>query len=108
MSPDQALVVNALTVDFEDWYHGLTRTNPRPEQWDNLPARIEASTPLILDLLDEVGVHATFFILGDVARRQPQIIRRIADKGHELASHGYSHRPVHQLTPAEFRHDLSE
>ena len=108
MLPEQNGVVNALTVDFEDWYHGLTRTNPRPEQWDHLPARIEASAAMLLDLLSESGVHATFFILGDVARRQPQIIRRIAEQGHELASHGFSHRPVHRLTPEEFRRDLDE
>jgi polysaccharide deacetylase family protein (PEP-CTERM system associated) len=86
----------------------LTRTNPRPEQWDRLPARIEASASLLLDLLAEVGIHATFFILGDVARRQPQIVRRIAEMGHELASHGFSHRPVHHLTPDEFRRDLDK
>jgi polysaccharide deacetylase family protein (PEP-CTERM system associated) len=108
MSPDKNGVVNALTVDFEDWYHGLTRTNPKPEQWDHLPARIEASASMLLDLLSEAGVQATFFILGDVARRQPHIIRRIAEQGHELASHGFSHRPVYKLSPEEFRRDLDE
>jgi polysaccharide deacetylase family protein (PEP-CTERM system associated) len=108
MSPDQNGVVNALTIDFEDWYHGLTRTNPRPEQWDQLPARIEESAAMLLELLSEARVKATFFILGDVARRQPQIIRRIAEMGHELGSHGFSHRPVHQLNPQEFRRDLDE
>lgn len=108
MSPEPNDVVNALTVDFEDWYHGLTCTNPLPEQWDHLPARIEASSSLLLDILSELEVQATFFVLGDVARRQPRIIRRIAEMGHELASHGFSHRPVHHLTPAEFLHDLDE
>jgi polysaccharide deacetylase family protein (PEP-CTERM system associated) len=108
MSPEQNGVINALTVDFEDWYHGLTRTNPHPEQWDYMPARIEASASLLLDLLAEARVHATFFILGDVAHRHPKIVRRVAEMGHELASHGFSHRPVHHLTPDEFRRDLDD
>ena len=108
MSLESNGIVNALTVDFEDWYQGLTRTNPHPEQWDHLPARIEASTQLLLAILSEAGIHATFFILGDLARRKPHIIRRIAESGHELASHGFLHRPVHRLTPDEFRLDLEE
>ncbi len=106
MSPENNRILNALTVDFEDWYHGLTRTNPHPERWDDLRSRIEVTASLLLDLLAEIDLHATFFILGDVAQRFPQLIRRISEMGHELASHGFSHRPVYLLTPEEFRRDL--
>jgi len=99
-------ILNALTVDFEDWYHGLTRTMFRPDLWSSLPRRIDETAEFLLNLLAEVGVHATFFVLGDLARQSPQIIRQISASGHELGSHGYSHRRLFQLTPDEFRQDL--
>ena len=99
-------MLNALTIDLEDWYHGLTRTMHTPERWPSLTPRAEESTAHLLDLLAEEGVHATFFVLGDLARQSPALVRRIAEAGHELGSHGYSHRPIRGLTPAEFREEL--
>jgi polysaccharide deacetylase family protein (PEP-CTERM system associated) len=100
--------LNALTVDLEDWYHGLTRTMFKPQLWPSLPRRAEETTAQLLDILAEVGVRATFFVLGDLARQSPALIRRIAEDGHELSSHGFSHRRIHELTPAEFRTELDE
>ena len=99
---------HALTIDLEDWYHGLTRTNVKPQDWPHLVRRAQESTPLLLDILDEADVHATFFVLGDLVRENPSLIKRIAQKGHELGCHGYSHRPVHSLTPATFRQELDK
>jgi polysaccharide deacetylase family protein (PEP-CTERM system associated) len=112
MLPDLPLsrseqMVNALTVDLEDWYHGLTRTMNRPDLWSSLPKRATESTAILLDLLAEAGVRATFFILGDLAKQSPEIIRSIVENGHELGSHGYSHRRISQLTPKQFREDLA-
>lgn len=106
MSPEVARVTNALTVDLEDWYHGLTRTMRSPGLWSSLTQRSEISTALLLDLLAEASVKATFFVLGDLAEKSPVLIRRIADAGHELGSHGYTHRLIHTLTPDQFREEL--
>ncbi len=97
---------HALTVDLEDWYHGLTSTNARPETWPSLSSRTEQTVELLLDLFAANQLHATFFVLGDLAQKCPGVIRRIAEAGHELGSHGFSHRPVHQLKPSEFKAEL--
>jgi polysaccharide deacetylase family protein (PEP-CTERM system associated) len=104
--PPRAL--NALTIDCEEWYHGLTRTNIQPESWPTMTSRAEPSVGKLLDILDEAGVRATFFILGDLARQFPSLVKRIANAGHELGSHGYAHRPVHRLTPDSFLKDLDQ
>ena len=99
---------NALSVDVEDWFqvgafeHVIDRSD-----WESLPRRVEANTDAVLALFDEAGVKATFFTLGWVAERHPALIRRIADAGHEIASHGYDHKRVFTLTEAEFRADLA-
>jgi polysaccharide deacetylase family protein (PEP-CTERM system associated) len=100
-------VVNALTFDIEDYFQvsAFDRVVPR-SRWDSLETRVCASTDRVLSVLDDSDVKATFFILGWVADRFPALVRRIADGGHELASHGYGHRLVYELTPAEFREDL--
>ncbi len=98
---------NGLSVDVEDWFQvqafaGLID----PASWDTLPCRVEANMDRLLQAFDTAGVHATFFTLGWVAERYPQIVRRIVEEGHELASHGHGHQLVHLLTPAEFRADV--
>ena len=100
-------VVNALTVDLEDWYHGLTRTMFRPRLWPSLQSRAQETIPYLLDLLAENKVQATFFVLGHLADQIPSLIKRIVNAGHELGSHGYSHQRLFGLTPTEFRDDLS-
>lgn len=75
------------------------------DSWDSYPSRVERNTRIILDLLDEAEVTATFFVLGWVAQRHGELIREIADRGHEIACHSFWHRLVFQLTPEEFEAD---
>jgi polysaccharide deacetylase family protein (PEP-CTERM system associated) len=100
-------IVNLLTVDVEDYFHvsALAGVVPRA-RWDDFEGRVEAATSRLLDVFAGADAHATFFVLGWVAKRHPDLLRRIASAGHELASHSYSHRLVYEMTPDEFRHDL--
>jgi len=100
-------IINALTIDVEDYFQVsafegcVTR-----EQWDSYPLRVELNTSHILDILDEFGVKATFFVLGWVAERKPALVKEIARRGHEVASHGYGHQRVCNQTQQEFRDDV--
>jgi polysaccharide deacetylase family protein (PEP-CTERM system associated) len=94
---------NAFTVDLEDWYQGLEIP---PEDWGGFADRLEVGTEVLLELLAEAGVRATFFVLGHAARQHPALIRRIHGAGHEIGTHGYSHRFVYELGPEEFARDL--
>ncbi|HNB89246.1 MAG TPA: polysaccharide deacetylase family protein, partial [Plasticicumulans sp.] len=99
--------VNAMTVDVEDWFQ-VSALTPwvRREDWETLPRRVGANTHRVLDLFAGAGVRATFFTLGWVAERHPELVRRIVAEGHELASHGWQHvRVIHQ-SPEEFRADV--
>ena len=97
-----------LTVALEDYYHvGAFNRVIQRGQWYRFERRIEASTLRTLDLLDEFQSRATFFVLGWVADTMPELIRVVAERGHEIASKGYYHRNIRQLTPAEFRDDLA-
>jgi len=100
-------ISNAMTVDVEDYFQvsAFESTIDR-QQWDVLPQRVEQNTHRILDLFDQHQVKATFFTLGWVAERYPQLVRRIVASGHELASHGYQHIRVTEQTPEQFRQDL--
>ena len=101
------MVLNALSVDVEDWFHvgAFERTISR-SSWDGLTHRVERNTDAVLALFAEAGVSATFFTLGWVAERYPALMRRIAEAGHEVASHGYDHARVFTLSPEAFRTDL--
>ncbi|MCK0531728.1 XrtA system polysaccharide deacetylase [Sphingobium agri] len=101
------MVLNALSVDVEDWFHvgAFERTISR-SSWDGLTHRVERNTDAVLALFAEAGVSATFFTLGWVAERYPALMRRIAEAGHEVASHGYDHARVFTLSPEAFRADL--
>ena len=100
-------MLNALSVDVEDWFQvGAFETVIARDTWDALPQRVERNSEAVLDLFDRAGVKATFFTLGWVAERYPALIRRIADAGHEIASHGWDHVRVHTMTSAMFRADL--
>ncbi len=98
---------NALSVDVEDWFQvgAFERTIDRSD-WGGLTHRVERNTDAVLDLFAQAGVTATFFTLGWVAERYPALMRRIADAGHEVASHGYDHARVFTFTPEQFRADL--
>jgi polysaccharide deacetylase family protein (PEP-CTERM system associated) len=99
-------VINAFTVDLEDWYQGLTSTNRQPERWPAYEARLAENTEHLLALLGERGVRATFFVLGPVAEQYPDLVRQIDAAGHELAVHGYWHQRVDRLDPERFAGEL--
>lgn len=101
-----AAPLNAFTVDLEEWFQGLTSTNRQPERWDALESRVVHATGLLLDILRQYGVRATFFTLGHVADRQPALMEAICAEGHEIAIHGYWHRFVYRLTPEEFEGEV--
>jgi len=101
-------MLNALTFDVEDYFHvhAFEGVIPRA-QWDSIPTRVRESTRCILELLREHDTRATFFVLGWVADRHPELVREIAADGHELASHGYAHEAVDSLTRERFRDDVA-
>ena len=100
-------VVNAMTIDVEDYFHVSVFDGILPRsRWDALESRVSANTERLLKIFDNAGVQATFFVLGWVAERFPQLPRRIAECGHEIASHGTAHRLVYDMTPGAFRDDV--
>jgi polysaccharide deacetylase family protein (PEP-CTERM system associated) len=99
--------VNALSVDVEDYFQVSAFAGTIDySQWDGFALRVGDNTRRILDLFDRVGVKSTFFTLGWVAERCPEVVREIHGRGHEVASHGYRHNLVYNMTPAEFREDV--
>ncbi|MBO9713554.1 XrtA system polysaccharide deacetylase [Sphingomonas sp.] len=102
------MVVNALSVDVEDWFQvGAFETVIARDSWDSLEHRVEANTTRVLEIFAAREAKATFFTLGWVAERYPALMRRIAEAGHELASHGWDHARVFTLEPEAFRADLA-
>lgn len=99
--------MNALTIDLEDWYHvcGAPSVSD-PGAWDRFESRVAANTDRILSLLRSHGARATFFVLGYIAEREPEIVRAVAAEGHEIASHGHHHRRIYEMTPGAFEEDL--
>lgn len=98
---------NAMTVDVEDYFQvSAFESIISRDDWEKLPWRVADSTNRVLDLFANKQVKATFFTLGWVAERFPELIQRIVAEGHELACHGYAHVRVTQQTPAEFRADI--
>jgi polysaccharide deacetylase family protein (PEP-CTERM system associated) len=101
-------LLNAMTIDVEDYFQVQAFADViSRDAWDTLPPRVERNTLRLLDILAASGSKATFFKLGWVAERHPQLVRRIVAEGHELASHGFGHRRVNEQTPAEFRADVT-
>lgn len=101
------MVTNALSVDIEDWFQvGAFENTISRDDWDSLEHRVEGNTDAVLALFGESGVKATFFTLGWVAKRYPALMRRIADAGHEIASHGLDHKRVFTMSADEFRADI--
>jgi len=100
------LMKNALTIDLEDYYHvSAFRQSVSPDEWKSKESRVERNTDFLLNLLNEAGCKATFFVLGSVAEEHPALIRKVAAEGHEIACHSLRHRIVHEMSPAEFRED---
>lgn len=106
---DSLVPLNALTVDVEDYYHvsAFERRIDRAD-WDQYESRVTDNTRRILDLLDRRETKATFFVLGWIAQRQPELVREIHRRGHEIGSHSYWHRLIYELSPEEFRRDLRQ
>lgn len=107
-APPRTGVANAMTVDVEDYFQvsAFARAISR-DDWDRMPCRVEQNTNRVLDIFAEGGAKATFFTLGWVAERYPALIRRIADDGHEVASHGMAHFRIGDQTPDQFREDIT-
>ncbi len=101
-------VTNALTIDVEDYFQ-VSAFAPyiRREEWETRECRVERNVNCILDMLAARGTKGTFFTLGWIAQRYPQIVRRIVAEGHELASHGYGHERASDLSEAAFVQDIT-
>lgn len=110
-------MINILTIDLEDYFQVHAFSNViRFEEWDKYESRIERNTDRLLEILYEsfrspnselrTPVRATFFILGWIAERYPDLIRRIQKEGHEIACHGYAHKLIYNQTKEEFREDI--
>jgi polysaccharide deacetylase family protein (PEP-CTERM system associated) len=96
-----------MSIDLEEYFQVSNFADRiEPARWETLPSRIAEQTHRLLDLFDEVGCRATFFALGWIAERHPRLLEEIAARGHELASHGHAHDPIHALGPTLFRNDL--
>jgi polysaccharide deacetylase family protein (PEP-CTERM system associated) len=104
--PAQALS-NALTVDVEDYFQ-VSALAPHIDRtrWDTMPCRVERNVERLLQLFERHGARATFFTLGWIAERYPQLVRRIAASGHEIASHGYGHLRATEQSREEFAADI--
>jgi polysaccharide deacetylase family protein (PEP-CTERM system associated) len=97
----------ALSIDVEDWFHTANMDGViQREAWDQCELRVERNTMRMLEILDAHNARATFFVLGWVAERCPQLVRTIAAAGHEVASHGHAHEYVYSLQPSAFQSDI--
>src|SRR5438045_1761727 len=97
-------VTNALTIDFEDWYQGIEIPYA---DWDKYEDRIEAAGEKLLGILDEAGARATFFMLGYVAEKHPELVKRVEAAGHEIGTHGFSHTLIYTQKPEVFKEELT-
>jgi polysaccharide deacetylase family protein (PEP-CTERM system associated) len=103
----ESTVMNALSVDVEEYYHALIfQESTRHVAHGSFPSRVQSSVERILTLLESAGARATFFTLGEVAAAQPKLVRAIAEAGHEVACHGYRHVPVWDQPADVFRADV--
>ena len=101
------LVTNALTIDVEDYFQvSAFAPHIARSEWPTRECRVERNIERILQLLDDGGAKATFFTLGWIAERYPQVVREIVDNGHEVASHGYGHERAHDQTAEAFFADI--
>jgi polysaccharide deacetylase family protein (PEP-CTERM system associated) len=99
-------LTNVLTVDVEEYYHGVEFAQALGQRRHELPSRVVLQTKRLLDLLDAHGARGTFFTLGQVAEGHPRLVREIVTRGHELASHGWDHSLAYEQGAARFRIDV--
>ena len=96
-----------LTFDIEDWFHILDNPYTKdPTQWEKLPSRIELGVERILQLLEETNCNATFFCLGWIAEKYPDVIKKISESGYHVGTHSYAHQLAYNQTKKEFENDL--
>jgi peptidoglycan-N-acetylglucosamine deacetylase len=99
--------MNILTFDIEEWFHILDNASTRTEaEWGQYESRIHANMDRIFQLLTETNTRATFFCLGWVADKYPDVIRRIDAAGYDIATHSYAHQLAYEQSRAEFTDDL--
>ena len=112
MSKSPLPLTHALSFDIEDWFHIVeVKAVEDPSLWPKLSAEsslVERYTDRVLAILDQHRTSATFFILGWIAEKHPALIRRIADGGHEIATHAFWHRKVYEQTPEAFKKDVED
>lgn len=94
-------MINALAIDTEEWFHSELLGGQRPPIF-----QVNEATQLVLDLLDRQQVKASFFIVGEVAERHPDLVRKVVEKGHEVGCHGFSHHPLWKLDEDLFREEM--
>lgn len=98
---------NAMSIDVEDYFQVSAFKNNIPiSQWDSIPCRVEKNMDVVMEVLNKNNVKATFFTLGWMAKRYPQMVRTLVADGHELASHGYGHQMLTDMNPQEFERDI--
>lgn len=100
--------VNILSFDLEEWYLGRTANISKIEKWYHLEQRAEIGTNIFLEILDSFDLKATFFVMGWLAEQRPELIQKIAAKGHEIGYHSYYHQNPVNLTPDQFEFDLQK
>lgn len=101
---DKNKIINAFSVDFEDWYQCLEVIPP--SSWGEFQSRIDRNAQKLFDILDAGDIKATFFILGYVAEKYPHLVKEIANRGHYIGTHGYSHRQIYKMKPEEFDEEI--
>ncbi len=106
-SPPLSSTLNALSIDVEDYFHVEAFADRiSPEDWPSFIPRVERNVETILEILDSNKTAATFFVLGWVAEKYPDLVRRIAAAGHEIGCHGYAHMHIKRQSFEEFRQDI--
>ena len=103
-------ILNILTIDVEDWFHicALDNGNDNMDTWHKYESRVVNNTDRILKILKNNNAKGTFFFLGWIAEQYPQLLRRVKEDGHEIATHGYSHKLVYEQNAGEFYNDLKK
>lgn len=107
MIKENAHIKNAMSIDLEDWFcvHNFSKVI-KQQDWDKCDLRVVESTKRVLALLDKHNTRATFFVLGWIAERIPELVREVEQRGHDIAVHGYNHLLLTEITPREFEEDL--
>ena len=102
-------ITNYLTIDVEDYFQVAAFEKViKPELWDNYESRVEGNTDAILNILKTRNIKATFFVVGWIAEKYPQLVQQIYENGHEIGCHSYMHRKIYDLSPDEFKADTKK